>query len=109
MMTEIEQILIGLVAVGAGLTLKVVRDGLREIEKFQGVIAYTQEETARYEQEREQYESEAGEVQEQVSALKQEVTSLEQRSTTMRTVVARKRAAIEKEKEKESEKNRSGL
>lgn len=98
-MTETEQILIGLIVVGLGLTLKVLKDGLKEIEKYRGMIAYTVEETARYNAERVEAEAEGDQIRAKVDGLKQEVTSLEQRTSTMRTVVAGKKAAIEKEKQ----------
>ena len=98
-MNEIEQLLVGLILVGLGLTLKVLRDGLREIAKLQGVIAYTDEEAARFEKERVEAESEAEIVRESVHHAQQEVASLELRATTMRGVVAKKKAEIEKEKQ----------
>ncbi|HAA76017.1 TPA: hypothetical protein DCE37_12960 [Candidatus Latescibacteria bacterium] len=83
MTTEIEEILIGLILVGALLTGKVIRDGLREIERFRGVIAYTAKETARYSREREEAETQADATRDLVSGLKQKVLSLEQRTTTL--------------------------
>jgi predicted nuclease with TOPRIM domain len=98
-MGEMREILIGLAVVGVGLALKVLRDGIKEIEQLRGAVAYTQEEAARFVKEKTEIEAETDEIRSQVNAIKQEVTSLEQRTATMKKVVQRKKEAIEKEKQ----------
>ena len=98
-MTETEQLSAGLLAVSLWLMLKVVRDGRREIDQLHGAIAYTQEETSRYETEREETEAASEETRARIKTVGEEVTSLEQRTTSMRKVVERKKQKIEQEKQ----------
>jgi chromosome segregation ATPase len=98
-MTEPEQLLAGLLVVSLWLTLKVLRDGRREIDQLTGAIAYTQEETSRYETEKQETEAASDETRELLKSTKEDVTSLEQRTASMRKVVDRWREAIEKEKQ----------
>lgn len=106
-MTEIEQLLVGLGVVGVGLTLKVTRDGIREIERIQGVITFTRDESLRYAKEQEEQETLAGDLTVEVGSLKEEVSVLEQRTTSMRTLVAQKLA--EREKARQVAQAKAGL
>ena len=98
-MTEPEQLLAGLLIVSLWLTLKVLRDGRREIGQLTGAIAYTQEETSGYETEKQETDVALDETRALLKSTKEEVTSREQRTTSIRKVVERKRQAVEKEKQ----------
>jgi len=98
-LTESEQLLGGPLAVSLWLTLKVLKEGRREIDQLTGAIAYTQEETSRYPTEKQETEAATDETRKILKSTKEEVTSLEQRTKSMWKVVERKKQAIEKEKQ----------
>ena len=97
-MSEREPFLIGLIIVGIGLTIKVVRDGLHEISELRLKLATCKATTAEFETKTVKKEEEVREVEQGVQALCQEVLQLETKDKEL--------AAILKVKKKDEEQRR---
>ena len=89
-MSEREPFLIGLIVVGIGLTIKVVRDGLQEISELRLRITASKVTTAEFEAKTVKMEEEVREVEQGVQALRQEVLQLETKQKGLRHTGTRK-------------------